>query len=125
MRFRRTLLHTLGYRRKIRNLSKSFVISQVSYETLPDFAAERVSYETVSFSDLIYKRDHCAPNRNSSHLNRSYLHLYIIQFAILFGYFSTVLAYIIFHAGPFLEVADSKNSFPLKTRRHSETPRGF
>ena len=46
IRFRGILRHTLGYRTKIRNLSKSFVISQVSYETLPGFAAERVSYQT-------------------------------------------------------------------------------
>ena len=46
MRFRGILLHTLGYCREIRNLYKSFVISQVSYETLPGFAAERVSYRT-------------------------------------------------------------------------------
>jgi hypothetical protein len=126
LRFRGTLLHTSGYRREIRNLSKSFVISQVSYETLSGFAAERVSYqtpqrqcrqkkvsyETVFFSDLIYKRNQCVPNRNSSHYNRFYLYLYIIQFAILLQYSITALAYIILHARPFLGAADSRKSVP-------------
>jgi hypothetical protein len=66
------------------------------------------------FSDLIYKRDHCASIKNSSHLSRSYLHLYIIQFAILFEYFSSVLTYIILHVRPFLRAADSKNLFHCK-----------
>jgi hypothetical protein len=126
MRFRGTLIYTLEYRTKIRSLSKSFVISQVPYETLPGFATERISYQTsqgivvkrfrtkLLFSDLIYKRDHRAPNRSSSHLNRSCLHLYIIQFAILFGYFITALAYIIFHAGLFLGAAALENPFPWK-----------
>ena len=137
MRFRGTLIYTLEYRTKIRSLSKSFVISQVPYETLPGFATERISYQTsqgtvvkrfrtkLFFSDLIYKRDHCAPNRSSSHFNRSCLHLYIIQFAILFGYFITALAYIIFHARPFLGAANPKKSVPLKTHRHYETPGGL
>jgi hypothetical protein len=95
---------------------KTFLVSQQKeFRTKPLKGIVVKRFRTkLFFSDLIYKRDHCAPIRNSSHLSRSYLHLYIIQFAILFEYFSSVLAYIILHARPFLGAADSKNPFPWK-----------